>query len=148
MATLAVSNVRRAYGITPEIYFYKPIDNSRLVKVADPERKKEMVLFGSALGVVFLLILSFCWQHYSAIEYGYRIESLRQSREQLLEQQRQLRLDEAELKEPRRIDMLAQQMGLQPAMVGQVVSLDAPMQSEGSAPVLARVATVPVASAQ
>lgn len=148
MATLAVSNVRRAYGITPEIYFYKPIDNSRLVKVADPERKKEMVLFGSALGVVFLLILSFCWQHYSAIEYGYRIESLRQSREQLLEQQRQLKLDEAELKEPRRIDMLAQQMGLQPAMVGQVVSLDAPMPSEGSAPVLARVATVPVASAQ
>jgi hypothetical protein len=116
MATVAVTNLRRRYGITPEIYFYKPIDNSRLVKVADPERRKEMVMFGCALGVLFLLMLSFCWQHYSAIEYGYRNEALRQSREQLLEQRRQLQLDEAQLREPRRIDFLAQQMGLQPAL--------------------------------
>jgi hypothetical protein len=147
MATVAVTNLRRRYGITPEIYFYKPIDNSRLVKVADPERRKEMAMFGCALGVLFLLMLSFCWQHYSAIEYGYRNEALRQSREQLLEQRRQLQLDEAQLREPRRIDLLAQQMGLQPALTGQVVNLDAAAPAESNTPVLARVAAVSVISA-
>lgn len=146
MATLAVTNLRRGY-ITPEIYFYKPIDNSRLVKVADPERRKEMMVFGCALSVLFLLILSFCWQHYSAIEYGYRNEALRQTREQLLEQRRQLQLDEAQLREPRRIDMLAQQMGLQAPLAGQVVALENAAPMESNTPVLARVAAVSVISA-
>jgi cell division protein FtsL len=124
MATLAVSNVRRAYGITPEIYFPKAIDNSRLVKVADPQRQREMAMLLGALGLLLLLLLLFCWQHYSAIEYGYRNEALRQQREQLLETRRQLQLDEAQLKEPWRIDALAHQLGLQAPAAGQVMTLD------------------------
>ena len=34
---------------TPEIYFAKAIDNSRLVKVEDPGRNREMKQFGTAL---------------------------------------------------------------------------------------------------
>ena len=34
---------------TPEIYFRKSIDNSRLVKVEDPRREREMNIFGVAL---------------------------------------------------------------------------------------------------
>jgi hypothetical protein len=34
---------------TPEIYFRKTIDNSRLVKVEDPRREREMKQFGMAL---------------------------------------------------------------------------------------------------
>ena len=34
---------------TPEIYFTKAIDNSRLVKVEDPRRAREMRQFGVAL---------------------------------------------------------------------------------------------------
>jgi cell division protein FtsL len=146
MATIAVSNVRRTYGVTPEIYFYKPIDNSRLVKVTDPERKREMAMFASALGLLLVLFLVFCWQHYSAIEYGYRNEALRQQREQLLEARRQLQLDEAQLREPWRIDELAHQMGLQAPMAGQVVRLDTAEPNSGG-PVMARVAAVSVISA-
>jgi hypothetical protein len=149
MATIAVSNVRRAVGGTPEIYFHKPIDNSRLVKVADPARQREMALFSCALGMLFVLFIAFCWQHYSAIEYGYRNEALRQNREQLLEAQRQLRLDEAQLREPWRIDALAHQMGLQAPMAGQVMSLEnSAAPNDGGAPVMARVAAVSVISAE
>jgi hypothetical protein len=35
---------------TPEVYFSKPIDNSRLVQVEDPRRGREMKQFGMALG--------------------------------------------------------------------------------------------------
>jgi cell division protein FtsL len=146
MATIAVSNVRRTYGVTPEIYFHKPIDNSRLVKVTDPERKREMTMFAGALGLLLVLFLVFCWQHYSAIEYGYRNEALRQQREQLLEARRQLQLDEAQLREPWRIDELAHEMGLQAPMAGQVVRLDTAESNPGG-PVMARVAAVSVISA-
>ena len=143
---MAVSNVRRAYGITPEIYFPKAIDNSRLVKVADPRRKREMALLLGTLGLLLALLLLFCWQHYSAIEYGYRNEALRQQREQLLETRRQLQLDEAQLKEPWRIDELAHQLGLQAPAAGQVVSLEAASPNAGGV-AMARVTAVSVISA-
>ena len=146
MATLAVTNLRRTYGITPEIYFHKPIDNSRLVKVADPKRKRDMMMFSGALGLLFVLFLVFCVQHFSAIEYGYHNEALREQCEKLLETRRQLQLDEAELREPSRIDGMAHRMGLQPPMAGQVVNLDnAPAGAGGT--VMAQVAAVSVISA-
>jgi cell division protein FtsL len=146
MATIALTNVRRAYGLTPEIYFSKPIDNSRLVRMADPQRKREMAMLVGALGVLLMLFLVFCWQHYSAIEYGYRNEVLRQQRDQALETHRQLQLQEAQLREPWRIDELAHQMGLQAPVAGQVVRFEGGLAVSGAA-VMARVAAVSVISA-
>ena len=59
---------------TPEIYFAKAIDNSRMVKVEDPARNREMKQFGTALAVLFILVFTYAWQHLRAIEYGYQIE--------------------------------------------------------------------------
>ena len=75
---------------TPEIYFSRPIDNSRLVKVEDPQRSREMKQFGVALGCLFLLVMTFAWQHFKAIEYGYKIEALRVQRDGLIEVNRAL----------------------------------------------------------
>ena len=74
---------KRSWTGTPEIYFAKPIDNSRLVKVEDPQRSREMKQFGVALGCLFLLVMTFAWQHFKAIEYGYKIEALRVQRDGL-----------------------------------------------------------------
>jgi len=41
------------------------------------------------------LIMVYGWQHFSAIECGYRIETEKQQMQQLDEQNRQLRLDES-----------------------------------------------------
>ena len=80
------------------------------------------------------------WQHFSAIEYGYRIESEKQQIELLNEQNRQLRLTEAQLGDPARIDTMARQLGLSAPLPGQVVRPD--NAADPSAPVLAQVSPV------
>src|SRR6266478_3632610 len=90
---------------TPEIYFAKAIDNARLVKVEDPRRGREMKQFGIALACLFLLVMTFAWQHFRAIEYGYKIQSLKIQRDNLVELNHALRLEEASLRDPQRIDV-------------------------------------------
>jgi cell division protein FtsL len=123
---------------TPEVYFTKTIDNSRLVKVEDPRRNREMKQFALALGCLFLLVMTFTWQHFKAIEYGYKIEAIRSQRDDLLGINRALRLEQASLRDPARIDVVARTMGLQPLQPGQVIHMDASVQ-ESSAPVMASV---------
>jgi cell division protein FtsL len=121
---------------TPEIYFSKPIDNSRLVKVEDPRRGREMRQFGVALACLFLLVMTYTWQHFKAIEYGYKIEFMKNQRNGLSELNHTLRLEEASLRSPDRIDRLARQYGMQPPHAGQVIRMDsAPL--DASAPVMA-----------
>jgi hypothetical protein len=126
---------------TPEIYFAKTVDNSRLVRVEDPRRELEMQQFGVALGCLFLLVMTFTWQHFRAIEYGYKIESLKMQCDGLVEQNRLLRLDEASLRDPQRIDSLARQLGLQSPQAGQVIRMDS-AAPESAAPVMASMTPV------
>ena len=108
-------------GPTPEVFFAKHIDNTRLVKADDPERRREMRTFTAMMSVLFLLVMVYVWQHFSAIEIGYHVEAQKQQVEQLREQNRQLRLSEAQLTDPGRIDRVARQLGLNEPQPGQVV---------------------------
>jgi len=132
---------------TPEIYFTKSLDNSRLIKVEDPRRAREMRQFGGALACLFLLVMTYAWQHFKAIEYGYRIESLKLERDGMVEMNRALRLEDASLRDPERIDELARRLGLQSPVAGQVLQLDM-QSSEPSVPVIAGMTPVAVAVAQ
>jgi hypothetical protein len=149
VAQSVVSDVRRGpcWAGTPEVYFTKTIDNSRLVKVEDPRRGREMKQFGFALGCLFLLVMTFAWQHFKAIEYGYKIESLRAQRDSLVEMNRAYRLEDASLRDPGRIDILARKMGLQPPQAGQVIRIDTSLPEAGT-PVLASANPVSVVSAR
>jgi cell division protein FtsL len=145
MAAAAIRKPRRpCWNGTPEIYFAKSIDNSRLVKVEDPHRSREMKQFGVALSVLFVLVMTFAWQHYKAIEYGYQIEGLKRERVQLAEMRGALQLEEASLRNPGRIDVWARAHGMQPPDAGQIIRLDA--SSDAGAPVMASVAPVSVVS--
>lgn len=138
----AQQRVRR--GPTPEVFFTKRIDNARLVTADDPVRAREMRSFAAAMGVLFVLIMVYGWQHFSAIEYGYHIEAKKQQIELLNEQNRELRLTEAQLGAPARIDTMARQMGLNAPMPGQVVRPE--NGADTGAPVLAQNAPLlPVA---
>jgi cell division protein FtsL len=128
---------------TPEFAFPKHYDNSRLVKTPDPVRARQISLFSKAITVLFLLTMVYGLQHFSAIEGGYRVESEKQVREQLREENRQLRLSEAQLTEPSRIDRMARELGFAEPQPGQMVQPNA--APDVSAPVLAQV--VPPASA-
>jgi hypothetical protein len=121
---------------TPEIYFTKAIDNSRLVKMEDPGRNREMKQFGTALACLFLLVFTYAWQHLRAIEYGYHIESAKRELNNLTEMNRALRREDASLRDPERIDVMARRMGLVPPEPGQVIRMDT-SPADANVPVMA-----------
>ena len=135
-ALLAQQPMRRRGVRTPEIIFTRSFDNSRLVKAADPVRARQMRIFSAAVTLLFSLIMVYGLQHFYAIENSYRIESEKQVRDQLREENRQLRLAEAQLTQPGRIDGISRQLGLQEPQPGQVVH--ATTHIENGAPVLAQ----------
>jgi len=135
---------RARRGPTPEVFFAKRIDNSRIVKADDPQRRREMTRFATVMAFLFLLVMIYVLQHFSSIEYGYRVESQKQQLEEMRETNRQLRLSAAQLSDPGRIDQMAKQLGLDVPQPGQVVRSDGAV--DPNAPALAQ-ATVPAALA-
>ncbi len=136
---------RSVAGITPEFYFQKTIDNSRLIKVSDPQRRREIRIFSAAVAALFMVMMFYAWQHFSSIEYGYRIEAQKAERERLVEVNRTLRLEAASLRDPGRIDALARQMGLESTQPGQVIRLN---PEDVGAPIMAQATAVAVITAQ
>src|SRR5450432_1396407 len=94
---------KRTWTGTPEVYFAKAIDNSRLVKVENPQRSREM--------------------------------------------KQALRLEEASLRDPERIDTLARKLGLQSPQAGQVLRMNT-ASPDAATPVLASVTPVTMDSAR
>ena len=92
--------------------------------------------------MVFLLTMVYVGQHLASINLGYKVEAQKQQVEQMREANRQLRLSEAQLSDPERIDKIAKQLGLDQPLPGQVVR---PEGAAGATPVLAE-AQVPAAN--
>jgi len=135
-ARLFTEQQRLRRGATLEFFFPKRIDNSRLVKAPDMVRVREMRVFSAAAFMLFSLLMIYGWQHFSAIEKGYSVEAEKQQVEALREENRQLRLTEAQLSQPRRIDAMARQMGMVDLQPNQVVRSTDRMDS--GAPALAQ----------
>ena len=135
---LAQQPNRRRRVRTPEFFFVHHVDNSRLLKSPDPVRVREMRLFSAAVFVLFTLVMVYGMQHFYAIEGSYRVEQEKQTLSQLHEENRQLRLAQAELTQPGRIDAMARELGLVAPQPGQVIHPNA--HSDSSAPVEARMA--------
>jgi len=135
---LAQQPTRRRRVRTPEFFFVHHLDNSRLQKSPDPVRVHEMRLFSMAAFFLFTLSMIYGIQHFYAIEGSYRVEQEKQTLNQLREENRQLRLAQAELTQPGRIDTMARELGLVAPQPGQVIHPNA--TSNPSAPVEARMA--------
>ncbi len=116
------------------------------MKAPDLVRVREMRTFSGAIAVLFSLVMIYGMQHFYAIEGSYRVEQEKQSLNQLREDNRQLRLAQAELTQPGRIDMMARQLGLAAPQPGQVVH--ASEHGDASTPVLAQMTPPAAPSAQ
>jgi hypothetical protein len=132
---------RARRGPTPEVFFVKHLDNSRLVKAADPVRVKEMRRFAIAMTMLFAVVMLYGWQHFSSIEIGYRVEAEKQQLHQLQEQNRQLGLTEAQLCDLNRLDREARRLGMDAPHPGQVVRPENGLDTDmgPGAPVVAQV---------
>jgi cell division protein FtsL len=112
---------RARRGPTPEVFFTKYLDNTRIVKADDPVRKKEMKTFAIAMSILFAMVMVYGWQHLSAIEYGYRVEAKKQQVQQLQETNRHLSAQQAQLSDLSRLDREARKLGMSAPRPGQVV---------------------------
>ncbi len=108
----------------PEIYYLKRIDNSRLRREVDPQKRRECFsLLG--LGVLaFLCMFLYAWQHFQGIRYGYEIQQLRAEAAALQNWNHQMQLEHARLASPERIEALARKdLGLEPATPQQIIQV-------------------------
>lgn len=142
--SLLAAQQRARRGPTPEMLFVKYLDNTRLVRTEDPVRVREMRIFSAALAVLFLFLMVYGCQHFSAIEYGYHVEAEKHQLKVLEEQNRHLQLSEAQLRDPGRIDRMARELGLGSPQPGQVVGSDPVLDANAPAMAEASPALAPL----
>jgi hypothetical protein len=123
--------VRDPFQLRPlphdDVFFYcKKIDNSRLVREADPQSRGACwTAIGAACVLLVLLTSAFAPAAMTTLA-GYKLEALHAEERRLLEERRALDLEEAELLSPARLDQLAHQNNLVTPASNQVIHLDKP----------------------
>lgn len=91
-----------------DIYFYvKRIDNTRVVRAADPAAGKAAWKMIGTAGAAVLLVIGVLLPSAYGLLAGYRIEQLRSEGERLRAEQASLHVEEARLRSPGRMDELA-----------------------------------------
>src|SRR5262252_5439183 len=110
-----------------DVFFYcKRIDNSRLVREADPQARGACwSAIGAACVLLVLLTSAFAPTAMTTLA-GYKLEALHAEERRLIEEGRGLDLQEAELLSPAVLDKLADKNGLKKPGNNQVIHLDKP----------------------
>ena len=110
-----------------DVYFYsKRIDNSRVVRQADPGARGECWSAVGAAGVLLMLGASIIAPHVASVLAGYKLESLKAERQTLIDQKRELEVREAGLLSPGRLSDLAKARNLTSPAADQIIHLDNP----------------------
>ena len=119
-------------------FFAKSIDNSRLVRVVDPHSRREALGLVACVLAIFFLALLYIGPHLALLHTGYRLEDLKKEHEALAEASRQLQVQEATLRDPRRIYGIARKLGLAAPAPEQVVWTEPDGSLPGNRELLAR----------
>ncbi len=121
-----------------EFYFRQQIDNSRVVRVADPRRRREQRAGLAAMAVLFVVSFGYAWLRFETVRTGYALEAARQQAAQLQRWNQGLELQQAALRSPGRIYAVAQtRLGMHSAAPGQILALAAPAPAAAAPPVMA-----------
>jgi cell division protein FtsL len=108
-----------------DVFFYsKKIDNSRLIREADPKARGACWSAIGAACVALVLLTSVFAPTVATTLAGYKLEALRAEERHLTDERRVLELQEAELLRPDRLEKLAKGQNLVTPANGQVVHLD------------------------
>lgn len=114
----------RAFANEDIYFFVKRIDNSGVVREADPAARGTCwKLIGSVVAAVVMLVGVMLPSAYSLMA-GYQIQSLRQEQQRLAAEQATLELQEAQLLSPERMQELAKSQQFIDPPAQKVVYLD------------------------
>ena len=107
------------------VFFYsKKVDNSRLVRQADPNASEECWSAVGAGALLLMLGVSVVVPHVALVREGYKLEAAKAERQVLLDQRRALEVREAGLLSPSRLNDIAKAHDLTSPMSSQVFHLD------------------------
>jgi cell division protein FtsL len=105
----------------------KRIDNSRLVRHAEPAKQKNLYKTAGLGGIVAVFFLLYIFQHFRCIDLSFELEELRTQQNRATALNSELKLEIANLRDPMRIDVIARkQLGLTQPLPMQVREYDAP----------------------
>ena len=108
--------MKTPYAIT------QPPRNRHLVRERDRRRLRELARLGAAILVVGLALLGYTWLHLELLASGYRIQAHEQRLQELRRRERHLRLEEAYLASPQRVEGRAtRELGMRPPELRQLV---------------------------
>jgi len=114
----------RALPLDDVLFYSKKIDNSRLVRAADPRARGACWSAVGAAGVLLVLLTGTQIPSLAGRLEGYKLEALKGEERRLLDERRTLELQEAELLSPDRLQQVAERQNLVAPKAGQVVHLD------------------------
>jgi cell division protein FtsL len=104
-----------------EFHTAKRIDNSRLVRIVEPVKLRHLyktLALSSVLAVFFMLYI---YQHFRCIDLSFQLEDLKARKAQAVSLNGELKLEIAQLRDPKRIDVIAhRQLGLTETAPAQV----------------------------
>jgi cell division protein FtsL len=104
-----------------DFYTVKRIDNSRLVRHVEPVKLRNLYKTMALGGFVALFCMLYVYQHFRCIDLSFQLEDLRGKQEQASSLNSELKLEISGLRDPHRIDVIAQhQLGLKRPDAAQV----------------------------
>ena len=111
-----------------ELYTVKRIDNSRLVRRVEPVKLRNLYRTSLLGGMIAVCFMVYVYQHFHCIDLSFQLEELKGKQVQSQSLNSDLKLEIATLRDPQRIDRIAQrQLGLQkplPVQVREYASVD------------------------
>jgi hypothetical protein len=107
-----------------DVYFYcKRVDNSRLVRQADPQAKGQCWSAIGAACVIAVLFGTVMAPKAATVLAGYRVQQLKQERAGLIEERKTLEVEEARILSPANMGPLAVKRKLSSPSASQIVHL-------------------------
>ena len=108
-----------------DVFFYsKRIDNSRVVRQADPKARSECWTAIGAACLAAALLTSALVPNVGRVLAGYQFQALEAEYQRLSDERRVLEVQEAALRSPARLEQLARERQLVQPANGQIVHLD------------------------
>src|SRR5260221_8254589 len=125
---------KRKKAAQTEFHTVKRIDNSRLVRPAEPMRMQGLYRTAGWGGLIAVFLMFYVYQHFRCIDLSFQLEDLKSRQTKMSALNSELRLEIEGLRDPRRIDVIARrQLGLTEPLPTQVQEYDAPAGAEVAA---------------
>jgi len=122
---------KRKKAVQTEFHTVKRIDNSRLVRPAEPMRMQGLYRTAGWSVLIAVFMMFYVYQHFRCIDLSFQLEDLKARQTKMSALNSELRLEIEGLRDPRRIDVIARrQLGLTEPLPTQVQEYDAPAGAE------------------